>query len=292
MKPVIHVPKYPPIAPPIEKVDVALVLGGGGSKGMAHIGVLKVFEEHGIPIDLIVGCSVGSAIGALYADEPNADALRDKLSNIKKWDLLDASIGDSLQMLVALKGPIRGYYYEKFLDTKLAENNIEDLKIPFIAVTTDIYSNTLYAIRSGPIVPAVHASSAVPPIFTPVHMYGKLLVDGGVKAPMPVNVAKQYQPKVIIAVDISAPPPREELGNMFDLTYRAFWIFYYELSREQARDADVIIHPDMHGHGTFEDGCNDELYKSGMSAANKRIEEIKDKLKKLGIPLKKKNSEI
>ncbi|MBA8666548.1 patatin-like phospholipase family protein [Holosporaceae bacterium 'Namur'] len=285
----VQAPKEPPYTPPLKNVNVALVLGGGGSKGIAHLGVLKVFEENNIPIDLIVGCSVGSAVGALYADNPNAEEIKNKLINIKREELLDPSIGDSLQMLVTLKGPIRGYYYQKFLAKNLNTKNIESLKIPFVAVTTDIGTNNLFAIRTGPIVPAVHASSAIPPLFTPVRIYGRTLVDGGVKAPVPVKVAKQYGSKIIIAVDISAPPPKDELGNMLDLTYRAFWIFYYELSRLQAKKADIEIHPNMDGYGTFDDGSkNEELYQAGMDAANKSICDIKRKLEELGIPLKSK----
>ncbi len=287
IKPIIHTPDAPPSAPPIENVNVALVLGGGGSKGIAHLGVLKVLEENKIPIDLIVGCSVGSAIGALYSDNPNSDELKEKLIKLKRDDLLDLSIEDSFRALFSLRGPIRGYYYQKFLLDNLKTKDLESLKIPLVVATTDINTNNLYAIRTGPIVPAVHASSAIPPLFAPVRIYGKTLIDGGVKAPVPVKVAKQYGPKIIIAVDIGAPPPKDKLNNMFDLTYRSLWIFYYELSRIQAKNADIEIHPDMNGYGTFDDGSkNEEIYNAGKRAANKVIREIKRRLEELKIPLK------
>jgi NTE family protein len=287
-KSLIDTPDQPPIPEPLKNINIALVLGGGGSKGIAHVGVLKILEENNIPIDLIVGCSAGSAIGALYADYLNADIVKNIVLPVNKWDVLDPSIGDSLRMFVDLKGPIQGYYYENFLIKNLISKNIETLKIPLVVVTTDLFANQLYLLRSGPIAPAVHASSAIPPFFSPVRLYGKLLVDGGVKSPVPVNVAKLYKPKIIIAVDIGAPPPEEPLQNMWDVTYRSIWIFYYELSKKQRVEADIIISPDLRGHGTFEDGKKEELYYAGIQAAEEKIPLIREKMKKFKIPFKRK----
>lgn len=287
-KPLVPVPSSPPPPPPLPEIQVALVLGGGGSKGMAHIGALEVLEDHGIPIDLIVGCSIGSAVGALYADNPDAKLLKSKLIGVKREHLLDPSIFESIQMFFSLKGMIRGYLYQKFLLKHLNTRDLESLKIPLVVVTTDLDTNHLYALRSGPIVPAILASSAIPPIFSPVKLYGKTLADGGVKAPVPVGVARQYQPKLVIAVDIGAPPPHDPLNNMLDVTYRAFWIFYYELSKVQASNADIVIHPNLYGFGTFDDGSrNLDVYNAGKKAALEMLPFIQQKLEYLKIPLKK-----
>jgi NTE family protein len=265
------------------EADIALVLGGGGTKGMAHLGVLEVLEENKIPIDIIIGTSSGSAVGALYAANPDAKALKKKLMKLSKKDFLDPSIFEGLEMVNALKGPIKGERYERFLDQHLSIKKIEELHIPLVIVTVDITSNQIYLINAGPIVPAVHASSAIPPIFSPVSLYGRTLVDGGVIAPVPVNVAKQYNPKLIIAVDISAPPPKQPVSNMLSLTYRSIWIYYYELARTQSKFADIDIHPKLDGHGTFDDHNKHSAYLEGYKAAEQAIPLIKQKLANLGL---------
>ncbi|MFN7038697.1 MAG: patatin-like phospholipase family protein [Alphaproteobacteria bacterium] len=285
-KPLVHIPATPPNPLPINNVGIALVLGGGGSKGAAHIGVLEVFEKYHIPIDLIVGTSAGSAIGALYADEPNSQSIKNKVLSVKKWDLLDISFIDTIQSLSSLKGPVRGYAYQKFLHDNIKSKNFESLKIPLIAVTTDIEANKEFIIRSGPIAPAINASSAIPPVFSPVKMYDRILVDGGVIAPVPVAIAKEFNPKLTIAVDISAPPDREALTNIGWLTYRSISIFYYELARMQSKLADIEIHPDTDGYGIFEDDKLEELYEAGKRAAEAAIPSILSHMKARNILLR------
>ncbi|ETO20066.1 hypothetical protein RFI_17153 [Reticulomyxa filosa] len=260
----LNMPDCPPPPPPIENVRVALVLGGGGFKGMAHVGVLEIFERHGIPIDLIVGTSVGSAIGALYADHPNAVDLKNKLMKVKKWEILDLSILNGLRSLFDLIAPIQGLYYENYLRKQLNSKEIEDLNIPLVVVTTDIINNEIYLIRSGPIVPAVHASSAVPPFFSPVKIYHRTLVDGGVLEPVPVTIAKKFNPKVIISIDIASKPETGGLSNMLNLTYKSISLYYYELSRLKCQCSDFDIHPNLEGLGLFDDDKKELLYERGL----------------------------
>jgi NTE family protein len=198
----------------------------------------------------------------------------EKLFKIKKWDMLDPSFIDTIQGFTSLKGPIRGYAYQKFFLDNLESRNFESLKIPLIAVTTDIEENKEYIISSGPIAPAINASSAVPPFFSPVKMYNRLLVDGGVIEPVPVHTAKKFNPKMIIAIDISAPPSRDTLSNIGWLTYRSICIFYYKLARMQSKLADIDIHPDMDGYGLFDDDKSEQLYEAGKQAAEKSIPKI------------------
>jgi len=272
----------PPMAPPPKmpkKVDVALVLGAGGSRALAHLGVLEVLEEEGIPIDLIVGCSAGSLMGALYADNPNAKQIKEKVINLKKDDLLDVSIKASMVAPVA----VQGNALEHFVVKNLAAKNFEQLKIPLVAVATNVVNNHMVLLRSGPIAPAVHASSALPPVFAPVTLYNETLVDGGVIAPVPVQVARLYKPRLLIAVDISSPPSKDPIANAFDLVYRSLSISFYELSRLQTTKADIFIHPDLKGFGTFDDKYNQEMYEIGRKAARASIPGIKRALARRGI---------
>lgn len=233
----------------IENVNIALALGGGGSRGIAHLGVLDVLERNGIPIDLIVGTSAGSIIGAFYADYQDSKLLHSTLINLKKWDILDLSIWDSIQFFTDIRAPIQGYYLEEFIVKNMTVNNIEELKIPFVAVATDLHTEKPFRISTGPIATAVHASSAAPPVFSPVKAYGKLLVDGGVVEPVPVNTARLHSPKVVIAVDISTLGKDYTGLTMYDMTMKSLHISYYTLSTLQSKSADVLIHPNTEGFG-------------------------------------------
>lgn len=273
-KPPYELTKQPPKARKIENVNVALVLGGGGARGIAHLGVLEVLQENNIPIDLIVGTSVGSVIGAMYADHKDHRILTEKFINLKRWDLLDLSYVNFLSFFSELKGPIQGYYLENFIAKNMSVKNIEELKIPFIAVATDINEEVPYIFESGPIAMAVHASSAIPPIFTPIEAYGKLLVDGGVVEAVPVNIAKRYHPKVIIAINISIGGHSYALNDMLDLTGKAMSASYNVLSSLQSSSADIVINPDLKGYDTFYDGNNKLMYEIGKKAAQDKIPEI------------------
>ncbi len=264
----------PPPPRKIENVNVALVLGGGGARGIAHLGVLEVLEEYNIPIDLIVGTSAGSVVGAMYADCKDHKTLYKKLIDLKTWDLLDLSLSDSLLFFSDLKGPVQGYYLEEFIDKNMCIKDIEKLKIPFVAVATDIESEKPYVFESGSVAVAVHASSAIPPVFTPVKAYGKLLVDGGVIEAVPVQIARRYNPKVVIAVDISTNGGGFELNNMMDIVSKSMSISFYAMSKMQSTKADVVIHPNLTDHGLFDDTNNYKVYQQGKNAALRKLPEI------------------
>lgn len=287
-RPRMHIPKEAPPPKPMPKVRVALALGAGGSRGIAHLGVLEVLEKENIPIDLIVGSSAGSLIGAVYGDDPDIESVKKKMLKLKKKDLLDLSISSIFSAFVRLTGPIQGNLLEHFIVKKVKAKKFEDLQIPVVAVATSINRNKITVLRSGPIAPAVHASSALPPLFAPVPLYGETLIDGGVLSPVPVSVAREFKPQVVIAVDISNPPERTRLQNAIELLYRAMHISFYELSKAQSSKADVLIHPDLAGFGTFDDEFNEVYYQRGKEAAIEALPKIKAELNRRGIPLKKK----
>ncbi|MDB6096469.1 MAG: hypothetical protein JWM09_747 [Francisellaceae bacterium] len=268
-----------PIPKPIASIKVALVLGGGGSKSLAHLGVLEVLQKENISIDLIVGTSAGSIIGALYADSHDISYMKSKIMDLKKEDLLDIYYRDMLWTPISVIGPIRGLALQEFILKNLKARDFSELKTPLIAVATNLNDNSISLLRSGPIAPALNASSAIPPYFAPVKLYNKLLVDGGVMMPVPVQIAKQFNPNIIIAVDISSPPPQSKLNNTFELVKRALHITYYELSQLQSHQADVVIHPELEGFNTFDDQFNYEIYEAGKMAARKALPKIKQLIK-------------
>lgn len=278
----ITVPEIqPPITKEIKDVKVALVLSSGGFRGMAHIGVLEVLEENNIKVDMIVGSSAGSFVGAFYADDPNVTTLKQKLMYAHYDDLVDTSWLNTIKAPFYPTGPVQGRKLVTFMHNNLQAKDFEDLKIPLVIVTTSLVNNQMVVLRSGPIIPAVHASTALPPYFAPVRVYDNQFVDGAVIAPVPVRVAKEFNPKLIIAVDISKRPSLAEPNNAFQITGRALDISFYELANRQANEADIVIRPDIMGYGPFEDDYLEEFYEAGRRAAQEKLPEIKAALLKI-----------
>lgn len=272
----IQVPEMPPpVTKPIGNVNVALVLSSGGFRGAAHIGAIEVLEENKIPIDLIIGCSAGSFIGAFYADEPDIASVKNKLMGARYKHLVDTSWVGMIQAPFYPTGPVRGVALQNFMLTNMRSRDFNDLKIPLVVVTTSIINNQLEELQTGPIIPAVHASAALPPYFAPVNVYQNSFVDGGVISPVPVSVAKKYNPKLVIVIDITKKPSISEPRNAFQITGRAIDISFFELSKRQSSTADIVIRPDIIGYGPFDDDYTEEFYQAGRRAALAHINEIK-----------------
>lgn len=263
----------------IEDVKIALVLSGGGARAIAQIGVLEVFEENDIPIDLIVGTSGGSIIGALYADNPDSKALKEIGLEFKASDVGEISFEDAFEGTRSLRGGLDSSSGEKFLMNKIHSKYFHELKIPFIAVATNLKDGQTVSLKKGDIIPAIKASCAMPGLFSPVELYGMILVDGGVSAPIAVDVAKEYDAKLIVAVDVSSTLDDDEIKNMFDVVARSADIVHDSLIKLQGQKADILIKPDMKGKWIFDDEKNQELYELGRKAAEAKIPEIKAFLK-------------
>lgn len=246
---------------PQDHIKVALVLGGGGSKGLAHVGVLSELEQAGIYPDLIVGCSSGAVIGALYTDQPHVKRIEKLLIGMKRSDLLDFSIFNSRF------GVVKGILFQNFLKNNIKSKKFRHLQIPFIVVATDLATGELIEVGGGELIPPIMASSAVPGVFNPVFYKGRYLVDGGVVDPIPVRVAKKYGAHVIIAVDVGEDLSDKEPGHFFDVARRSLEISHRKLSEYVTRDADVVIRMNFQGLGMFSDNYNQEIYDHGRKMA-------------------------
>lgn len=252
---------------------VALVLGEGGSRGAAHLGVLEELEKANIPIDLIVGCSIGSFVGALYADEPNAQKLSEALLHLKTRHLL------SFNPFSTKKGLLRDKALENFLSNKLQAQTFETLKIPLIVATTDLLSGESVYLEGGELVPTICASCAIPFFFQPREIYGRLLVDGVLTDPIPIHVAKKYNPQLIIAVDLSGLLIEQQPKNLFQITKRSFDILKIKQSENASKEADIVIKPEIHSNIHFlNTRYTQKVYEAGKKAARDQIELIKQKL--------------
>jgi NTE family protein len=257
------------------KPEVVLVLGGGGAKGLAHLGVLEIFERNNIKIDMIVGSSAGAIIGAFYCDNPSIKHIKDIFINLKKEDLIEDVEFNYYTFPLMITGPVSGKKMRYFLANNLLAEKFSDLKIPLTVVSTDMQTAKTVAINSGHLVPAIHASSALPMVFKPVYLYGMTLSDGAIASPVPVSIAKQFSPKIIIAVNISQKPSDKKLSNNFDVVSRALDITYYQFTLRDLKGADVVINPEIKDMGILDDHRNDELYEAGVAAAQKAMPRIK-----------------
>lgn len=257
---------------------VAVVLGGGAFRGIAHVGVLKVFEEEKIPIDLIIGTSAGSLIGALYADNPHVDSLYPLINATKSSEIFDFSLTYSKL------GYVSGEKLQEFISKHASVKNIEDTKIPFVAISADLLKGETVALASGPLAPSVNASCAIPEIFVPVKMYGKILVDGGVMNNVAADVAREYGAILVIAVDVmndfdTVPVIKDRKA----VSRRIARMTMHLLCHERMEQADIVVIPDLNGMPYMSDKYNQRMYDAGVKAAREMMPEIQKLLKQKGI---------
>ncbi len=275
---VIDSPVKQPKAREITKpIEVALVLGGGAFHGMAHGGVIKVLEDAGIPIDLIVGTSAGSMVGAMYADRPQIDLLIPLINSTTAKDVFDFSLFRSRE------GFVSGKRLQDYLSKNLTVTQIEDTKIPFVAVTTDIERGVSTPLKAGPIAASVNASCAIPGIFEPVKMYGTTFVDGGIINNVAVDIAREYNPKYVIAVSIMSFDTTMNLKNREKVILRAYHVAMHELTEAGLRLADIVIAPDLQGIPLMTGKDNEKMFKLGIDAAKEMLPQIKKELDSRGI---------
>lgn len=257
------------------KIPFALVLGSGGSRGLAHIGVLEALEEAGLRPDLIIGCSAGAIVGALYAARPDVKWLKSIFLEQKIVDFFDFDFDDMFFSLST------NMYLRDFLDKNLPVANFEELQIPFISVATNLQTGTLTPFFTGPITSTLLASSAIPGLFKPVEIYGTYFVDGAIADPVPVQIARSLNAEFIVAVDIGQHLPSHAPANFLDVLWRSLGINYIAMSKQNVKQADVAIEVPLANVGTFADSQNYEFYLLGRITAQEKIQQIKQALSAL-----------
>jgi NTE family protein len=262
----------------LPKPRVALVLGGGAARGFAHIGVIRALEQEKIPLDLIVGTSVGSLIGAIYASDVNSFELEWTAFTIEKDTLFDYGIFNALTGLSAAKGD----KLEEFVKSKVSTVNIEDLRIPFAAVATDLNRGSRVVLDKGPVARAVRASSAIPGVFPPVDHQARLLVDGGVVDNIPVSVAREKGADIVIAVDIGEKVINFNITSIVDVMLQSITIMAAENAKNKKKDADVLITPKIGDVGMLDFGQKKRCMQAGIEAAQIMMPEIRVKIEEWG----------
>jgi len=214
---------------------IALVLGGGGTRGFAHVGVIKALEVQGIYPDIIVGTSVGSAIGALYAAGYNGFQLQEMSIPMKEERVIDWSWPN--------RGLFTGKPLQTFINQAVKNAPLEKLRRTFAVVATDLSSGEKVVFRTGNTGMAVSASCAVPGVFQPVVINGRSYVDGGLVRPVPVSDARALGADFVIAVNISHLPQNNKTETTVEVLMQTFDIMSQTINRYELLNADVVIRP-------------------------------------------------
>lgn len=243
-----------------------LVLGAGGARGFAHLGVLQVLEEEKVPIDLVVGCSAGAIFAALWA--AGSDLYR--LEQLLTYPGFSKRLFD---LSVSKDGFVKG---DKLLDAMrllTRDVTIEELKIPLAIVATDIETGDLVVFREGNVAQAVRASTSIPGVFKPYRYQGRLLVDGAVKNRLPIQIAKEMGAEQILAVDVKRGLTMK-VNTAMDVMIQSLEILEEEVFRCQCQGADLLIQPEVSHIGSLQFDYAAEAIALGRQAALAQSTEI------------------
>ena len=245
---------------------IAIALGGGGAKGFAHVGVLKVLESHGIKPKIVTGTSAGSFVGSLYASGKTPYQLQQIALNFKDSDIRDLTLNR--------QGFLQGQKLQDFVNKHVANKPIEQFPIRFAAIATRLDNGNRADFIKGNAGQAVRASCSIPNVFIPATIGGVQYVDGGLVSPIPVRTAKSLGADLVIAVDISARPVGNKPVSMWGLLDQTINIMGQQSINEELTQANVVIQPKVGHIGTLDLKASNETILEGEKAAQLKIKEI------------------
>lgn len=261
-----------------ERKKIGLALGGGGAKGLAHIGVIKILEKYGIPIDFIAGTSMGALVGGWYAAHRNVQSLEKIFFEIDENEIL------SVRKVARKKDGIlfSDKLVIKDLDDGFYGRQIEDLSIPFKAIATDVVSGEEVILDKGDLYEAISASIALPIVFKPVKIDGRILMDGGFANPVPADIVRKMGADYVIAVDVSSKwlnveDEAAKPQKISSLVSKAFSALEYQIAQRILKDADIVIRPAVLGYDWRDFYKAKEIIGKGADEIREYIEEIQDK---------------
>jgi len=245
-----------------KKHKTGIALSGGGAKGIAHIGVLKALEEHGIKIDMISGVSVGAIIGALYADGHSTE----DINNFFQANRLFQMVSFNMPKNGGLANTDR---YKKQLGDMLRAKTFEELKIPLIVNATELNAGKNVYFKSGELLNCVIASASVPIFFNPTKINGKLYVDGGMFCNLPASVLRE-ECEVVIGVHANPIAHNESTSGLLDVAERTFHLAINSNTIQQKSYCDIVIETrEAKKFGMFDVSKADAIFKIGYDEANK-----------------------
>lgn len=253
------------------RAGLGLALGGGFSRGFAHLGVLKVLEEHKIPISCIAGTSVGSILGAAFASGAPLERIiatcrKIRFRDIARWRVSRLGIASNQRL---------GDLIERVFDSR----NFEDLKIPMAVVATDLSNGEAVIFTQGNLSEAIRASCAFPGLFEPVEIGTRCLADGGLVAQVPTRAARQLGAAHVLGVSVGVEDrQRGTPSNIFQVVYRAVSAAQKHQLEIWERHADLVLRPDVQ-HLAWDDFDRaDEAIEAGAAAARRALPRIQNLL--------------
>ncbi len=289
----------------VRRPKIGLVLGGGGAKGAAHIGVLKVLEEQKVPVDYIAGTSMGAIVGALYASGLSAGELDKVITAIDWKDVFsgepdrrdidyrrkreDYEILSGLSLgikdgKVAMPGGLIkdqkvNLLFEMLMLHASEIHDFDKLPIPYRAVAVDLETGEMVVLKNGRLADAARASMSVPGLFPPVELNGRLLIDGGIVRNLPVDIVREMGADIIICVDLDKPmKTRKDISGSLSVLNQMVAIMMKENVREQVKTLgpkDVYINPDLGVFGSTDFDKAAEISRLGENAALAKLDSLK-----------------
>ena len=286
-------PQDSAIGAPTHRPRIALALSGGGARGLAHVGVLQWMEENHIPIDSVAGTSMGALVGAVYATGMDTKEMRDfvktiqwddvllsepsydQLSYRRKQDRSSYEITAMLGLKHGLTGPNGlspahgvGLLIDRIAFPYSTINSFDDLPTPFRCVATDMLTGDAVILKDGPLADSLRATMAIPAVFTPIELNGRLLADGGLVNNIPTDVARSMGADIVIAVDIIPPLfPREKLHTLAGVLDQALSLMTIDHDQRALRQADIILAPDLGDYTVFDYASAEAIMRMGYDGA-------------------------
>jgi len=282
-----------------KKLKIGLALGGGGARGLAHIGVLKTLEANKIPIDVIAGTSIGALAGAVYSLHLQASVLEERVQAFLQSPVFHESgldlfkkkkaeenffgqvakyVKERIVINLAHSRPslVGGWRISRAVEFLIDDKNFEDCQIPFACVATDLISGKEIIFRRGNLRQAIAASISIPGFLPPVRGNGRQLVDGAVVAPIPIHACKRLGADVIIAVDVSQPIANDAaFENVIEVIFRSNSILSYHYKEMLLDYADVVVRPNV-GEAHWSEFQNlQPLIAAGASATEEMLPKIR-----------------
>lgn len=256
-----------------KRKKVGLALSGGGARGFAHVGVIKVLEEHNIKVDMVASTSMGSLVGAFYCAGLSVDRMIDAVENATFLRVFDAGI--------SVTGLSSTDKLKQYIESYIGTIDFNDLMIPLRVIATNIHAGKEEVIESGKVSSAAIASSALPGVLANVRRGGKMLVDGGIMNILPVNRLLEKEMDYIIAIDTITNSVDQPIHSPAESILRAFDIMQLSQIRTQAQLASIVIRPDTIGLSPleFNKKNNTACMERGEIAINSVIDTILNDLK-------------
>ncbi len=267
------------------KPSLGLALSGGGARGLAHIGVLKAFEEEGIKIDYIAGTSMGGLIAAAYAMGYTPAQIEEEAIRMGKFTSIAGLLVD---FTLPWKGLFEGKKFMDYFEEKFGNATFEDTRIPLALVAVDLVSGEEVVIREGRILDALRATTSVPGLFAPFNFEDKILVDGGILNHLPADVVRRMGADIVVAVDVGMEEEKSPVifsrnPPVFSVLWRTVEVMAKQIREQKLREAkpDLLLCPPVNGDISLLWGFHKapEIIEVGYRTAKENIQTLKGLLK-------------